>query len=72
MYESVQEVIRGAEFTVVEHFSLEPRPPAFRSIPPFLFETAIGEYLSRTVGSAGGLWLRAVSSSAQRRAPRFR
>lgn len=56
MYRTVRSVLESGQFTVVENFTLPSRLAAYQSVPKFLFESAVGEYLQRAVGTDANLW----------------
>ena len=54
MYKTICDIINGNEFSVVESFEIPGQPARFSDIPPFLFESKVGEYLKGEFQS--GVW----------------
>ena len=54
MYETIRELLRSSEFSVIESFKIPERSARYAEIPRFLFNSSVGEYLNRQYHS--GLW----------------
>ena len=46
MYKTLRELLSGTEFSVLESFEIPSRPALYGEIPPFLFDSKIGPYLT--------------------------
>ena len=53
MYNAIQDILRSDEFSVVESFEIPGRPPQYQEIPEFLFDSRVGDYLTRWSGESG-------------------
>ena len=54
MYDLMNSLLSGHDFTVVERFELPERAPRYAPIPRFLFDSRVGYHLNRTLKE---LWL---------------
>ena len=54
MYEAIRNLLNSSNFSVVESFEIEGRPPRFAAVPEYLQKSPVGDYLSTEFGS--GLW----------------
>ena len=60
MYNVLRNIIKNAEFSVVESFEIPGQPARYSPIPQFLFDSGIGLHLDRRFGQQstgrGALW----------------
>ena len=55
MYETVRNLLREADFSVVEAFELPERPARYAEIPQFLFDSRVGPWLEKQLKESG-MW----------------
>ena len=54
MYETIRNLLNSSNFSVVESFEIEGRPPRFAAVPEYLLKSKVGAYITKEFGS--GLW----------------
>ena len=54
MYQTIQGIIQGTEFSVVESFEIESREARYQSVPEFLGTTKVGNHLNQQ--HPNGIW----------------
>jgi DEAD/DEAH box helicase domain-containing protein len=56
MFNSLEEIIKKDDYSIVEDFYLPERKARYRQIPKYLFDSRVGLSVNKIVKESGGLW----------------